>query len=339
MHHPASRRLSAPSSTAPTFAEIAEKVISIALVRERRIPDVPTKSEERWRNAIFNHAFALTHLPVSELGTEDVLSVLEPIWTLIPQGARKTREHLYRVFAYAIARGHHPGPNPARWEGHLDQLLRRAAPPSKPHAALHHADAPCFLKDLRARRGVGASALEFVLFTGARTGEVRLATWREIDWENNLWFIPRENTKEKLSLEKLGRLHKRIPLARPVVLLLEKLRTAESRVADPIFSVNGRSPMSMNTMLGVLEDMGMKGVTTTHGLRSTFRDWVAEQRIRLPTGRLVPAYSQAAAEISLGHNSASLAERAYHRSDHLEERRDIAADWARYLLAEDPAAH
>ncbi len=316
----------------PTFAAVAEKVIPIALTSERRHPDKPTKSEQRWRNAIYKHAANLCERPIRELGTDDILSVLEPIWTEIPSGSRKTREHLHRVFAYAIAKGDHGGPNPARWEGHLDQLLKKDKPPSTPHPALPFRQAPRFLTNLRTHEGVGAAALELVLFTGVRTGELRLATWGEIDWKTGIWMIPREHCKERKTLEKLHRTHKRIPLSAPAKAVLERVRPARPRRDGPIFSVDGEEPISENTMLDVLEAMGLKGQATTHGFRSTYRDWTAEQRVRLPTGRYVPAYSYEAAEIALGHNVGSEVERAYRRTDHLEERIDLARDWADYVL-------
>lgn len=322
----------APAPVGKTFADIAEKVIPIALTSPRRHPDKPTKSEQRWRNAIYNHAGALCDRPIRELSTDDVLSVLEPIWETINSGARKTREHLERVFAYAIVKGDHPGPNPARWKGHLDQLLKRDKPPSTPHAALHHTQAPRFLKNLRLKEGMGAAALEVVLFTGVRTGELRLATWAEIDWTKRLWLIPREHTKERKTLEKLQRTHKRIPLSPPVIAVLERIRPTKLRRDAPIFSVDGEQAISENTMLDVLEAMGLKGQATTHGFRSTYRDWTAEQRVRLPNGRHVPAYSYEAAEIALGHNVGSEVERAYRRTDHLEERIDLANEWADYVL-------
>lgn len=318
----------APKIVKPTFAEVAEDVITLAM-RD----NFGAKTEARWRRALFHHCGALCPLTVDEIDTPDVVAALEPIWTTKPSMARKTREHLERVFDYAKAKGLRSGDNPARWNGHLDQLLARVAPVAEPHAALHWSAAPAFLRRLGEHTGVGRNALELVIFTGARSGEVRGATWGEIDLKRKLWSIPRGRTKERRTLEKARRTHKRIPLSPPAIALLERIRPARARPEDHVFPAptGPAAPMSENGMLALVDGMGAKADVTPHGFRSTFRDWAAEQRTPAMNGRMVPAYSYEAAEMSLGHVVGSEVTRAYLRSDLLEERRDLMNDWAAYL--------
>lgn len=327
---PRSDPLTAPAPDAgPTFGEVAEAVV-VREMGERAPGERQSSTEQRWRNALFNHAADLGSRPIRELVVDDIFAVLEAPWVDVPVMARKVREHLETVFDYAIFRKWHPGPNPAIWKGNLDQLLSRERPETTPHAALPWQEAPSFLTSLRKQYGTGPAGLELVVLTGVRTAEVRYATWSEFDLKGRLWSIPRKRTKENATLAKLKVKFKRIPLSEPAVALLERIRPDKAKPTDFVFTELGKE-MSENTMLQVLARMGLKGVATTHGFRSTFRDWVAEQRIRMPAGRWVPAYSWAAAEVALGHNVRSRTEAAYHRSDHLDERRDMIEDWAAFL--------
>ena len=313
----------------PLFEAVAEDVICLAMK-----DNFGAKTEARWRRAIFHHCKPLCPMPIDTIDTGHVVAALETVWTARPSMARKTREHLERVLDYAKARGYRTGDNPARWSGHLDQLLSRVAPAAEPHAALPWTAAPKFVRDLDRHTGVGRNALELVVFTGARSGEVRGATWSEFDLKRKLWSIPRERTKERRTLEKARRTHKRIPLSPAAVAVLERFRPARPKAEEYVFpSPSGpEAPMSENAMLALVDTMGMKANVTPHGFRSTFRDWAAEQRTAALNGRMVPSYSYEAAEMSLGHVVGNEVTRAYLRSDLLDERRDLMNDWADFLL-------
>jgi integrase len=213
------------------------------------------------------------------------------------------RGRIESVLDWAAARGYRQGENPARWRGHLDNLLPRRSKIAriKHHAALAYGDLPAFTTELREREGMAARALEFAILTAARTGEVIGATWPEIDLGARLWVIPAERMKA-------GREH-RVPLSEPVAALLVSLPRKGSRVF----------PVSNMAMLMLLRRMGRDGLTA-HGFRSTFSDWCAEQTSTPSEVR----------EMALAHVVGDKVEAAYRRGDLFEKRRDLAEAWARF---------
>ncbi len=240
-----------------------------------------------------------------------MLKALEPIWTEKPETANRLRGRIEHILDWARVRGYRQGENPARWRGTLDKLLpdgkRRQR--IKHHAALAYAEAGAFMKDLRAEDGTAARALEFTTLTAARTGETIGARWLELDLDAAMWIVPAERMK--------GHREHRVPLSPVAVRVLRAL----PREGEYVFP--GRSPkkpLSNMAMLKLLGRMG-RGDLTTHGFRSTFRDWAAE-RTNFPNHVV---------EMALAHAISDPTEASYRRGDLFEKRRKLMDAWASYV--------
>lgn len=300
------------------------------------------KTEARWLNTINNHCASILNTPIAGVDTAAVLGVLQPIWREIPEGAEKSRGAIESILDSAKARGLRTGDNPARWDGHLKELLSRRKKLSRgSHAAAKAEGIANLMAQVRAREGVGAAALELLILTGARTTEIREAPWGEFDLDAGLWSIPRGRVKERLALERGQITHKRIPLSAPAVALMRRLRAEAEALGgvqpnDFVFAGPGEAkPLGENGMASVLKRIGADDITV-HGFRSTFRDWAGAQRIVLANGRKLPAFSFEACEISLGHSVGNSTTQAYFRGDLLDERRDLMNDWALVCAGEEP---
>jgi integrase len=261
-------------------------------------------------------AYAYPHfgsLPVQAVDVGLVLKAVEPIWTEKPETASRVRGRIESVLAWATARGYRQGENPARWRGHLENLLppRSKVRRVEHHAALPYVEIAGFMGELRQQDGIASRALEFLILTGARTGEVIGATWDEFDLKNRLWTVSAERMKA-------GREH-RVPLSRAAVQVIEAM--AVIRCSEYVFpgQRNGR-PLSNMAFLMLLRRMG-RGSLTAHGFRSTFRDWCAEQT----------NFPRELAELALAHNVGDSVERAYQRGDLFEKRREIMNAWAHFI--------
>jgi integrase len=255
------------------------------------------------------HAKSLWEKPVSDIGTPDVLEVLEPIWTRTPETAARTRNRIELVLDSATAQGLREGPNPARWRGHLKAILPARTKLSRGHfAAMDYRALPTFMERLRAQRGLGARALELTILTACRTVEVIQAEWDEVDLAAAAWTIPPARMKA-------GNLHK-VPLSPKAVALLSELEKA--RLGPYVFSLNGRQPLSNMCMLKVLRSMGEK--VTAHGFRASFRTWAGE----------VSNAPRDIVEACLAHTIENAAERAYVRGDHLAKRAALMNAWAEW---------
>jgi integrase len=255
---------------------------------------------------------SINHLPVAAIDTSLVLQVLRPIWTKTPTTAGRIRGRIERVLAWATVSEYRRGENPARWRGHLAEMLpaKNKIHKVEHHKALPYAELPAFMERLRERDGLSARALEFTILTAVRTHELRGACWSEIDFAAKVWSVPAERMKKR-------RLH-RVPLSDRALQILQAL----PRMGDLVFP--GRNgPMSDETMIGVIKALEVDA--TTHGFRSTFRDWCKE-RTNFP---------REIAELALAHAVADKSEAAYSRGDALEKRRQLMAAWARYC-AEKP---
>jgi integrase len=278
-----------------------------------------TFKETRRGKLVFPAAtVVINDLPVSAIDTGLVRKVLEPIWYSTPETASRVRGRIERVLAWATVAGYRTGDNPARWTGHLKELLPGKAKVAavEHHNALPYRDMQNFMAKLRARCGVSPRALEFVILTAARTGEVIGAKWDEIDLKTQLWTIPSVRMKA-------GKEH-RVPLSDRVLEILEAL----PRVGDYLFQgARKNRPMSNMAMLELAR--GMREGLTVHGFRSTFRDWAAEQT----------SYPHELCEIALAHAVGNKVEAAYRRGDMMEKRRRLMADWATYCeqKPEDPS--
>jgi integrase len=270
-----------------------------------------TFNETRRGKRVYPAATAtINDLPVAAIDTGLVRKVLEPIWYTIPESASRIRGRIERVLAWATVAGYRTGDNPARWTGHLRELLPAKAKVAvvEHHDAVPYREMPAFMGLLRAKKGASARALEFTILTAARTGESIGAKWREIDLDAKLWTIPAERMKA-------GKEH-RVPLSDRAVAILE----TSPRDGDYVFpGAQKDRPLSNMAMLELVRGTRGKGATV-HGFRSTFRDWAAEQT----------SYPHEMCEIALAHTVGNKVEAAYRRGDMMEKRRRLMQDWATY---------
>jgi integrase len=271
------------------------------------------KHATQWRNTLAAEAYPVAgKLPVSDITTEVVMLILRPIWGLKPETAGRLRGRIERVLDWATVSGFRQGQNPAQWRGHLENLLPAK---SRIHVVSHRPAMPyqeigAFLLRLRERDGTAAQALEFTIYTAARTSEVRGALWEELDLDRAVWTIPGPRTK-------VGKEH-RIPLAeRP----LEIVRGLHSNASGDYVFPGGRPGKGLSDMalLSVLRRLGIK--ETVHGFRSSFRDWAADQT----------QFPREVAEQALAHTISNKVEAAYLRSDFFEKRRRLMSQWAAHL--------
>ncbi|MDD5387891.1 MAG: tyrosine-type recombinase/integrase [Gallionellaceae bacterium] len=269
------------------------------------------KHRQQWRNTLDTYAGPVVgRMSVSLVDTGLVLKILEPIWKTKNETATRLRGRIEKVLSWATTRGYREGENPARWKDHLDNLL---AAPSKIQKVEHHAALPyremgAFMASLQAMDGMGARALEFAILTAARSGEVRGATWSEIDLDSGMWIIPAERMK-------MEREH-RVPLPGMALELLKAL----PRIAGTDLVFPGRKgQMSDMSLTAVLRRMG-RGDLTAHGFRSTFRDWAGDET----------NFPRELAELSLAHRVGDSTEQAYRRGDGLKKRIRFMEAWAKY---------
>ncbi len=292
-----------------TFKECAERHIASHETSWRN-----PKHRAQWRSTLATYAYpALGELPVAAIDTGLVLQVLEPLWRTKTETASRLRGRIEAVLDWATAREHRRGDNPARWRGHLDKLLpsRRKVASVRHHAALPYVEIPAFMEQLRGRDGVAARALELLILTGTRTSEVVKARWDEIELGAREWVIPAERMKA-------GREH-RVPLSDRAVDLLQEL----PREAEFVFpGGKAMTPLSNMALLGVLRRMGRADLTS-HGFRSSFRDWAAEQT----------NYPNHVVEMALAHAIGDRVEAAYRRGDLFAKRKRLMQDWARYCVS------
>ena len=291
-------------ASATTFRECAERYIGSHETAWRN-----AKHRQQWRNTLATYAYpVLGQVAVTAVDTGLIMKALEPIWMAKPETASRLRGRMESVLDWAKARGYRQGDNPARWRGHLDHLLpaRRKMRAVRHHAALPFTEIPDFMVQLCERNGIAARALEFTILTATRTSEAIGARWAEI--AGDIWTIPADRTKS-------GRAH-RVPLSARALDLLEEL----PRQGEHLFTGNrSGSHLSNMALLKVLERMGRADLTT-HGFRSTFRDWAAERT----------NYPREVSEMALAHAVSDKVEAAYRRGDLFEKRRRLMAEWTEY---------
>lgn len=304
-----------PRDVFKSLKQTSDEPITLGAFTERLLDRIlvdfkNAKHRQQWRNSLKTYAAPINNRSIAEIETKDVLGVLSPIWNKKRETARRVQGRLERIFDAAKAEGLRSGENPARWKGHLDTTLPNNRPNRKHHAALRYELLPAFISTLRERHSLSAQCLEFIVLTATRSSEARNATWDEIDLNKAVWTIRRERMK-------MRRQH-RIPLSDRAIDILRDL--AGTRVGDFVFPgqslTKGISETSIRKLLLGLSD----GALTTHGFRSTFRDWVFEQT----------EFPREVAEISLSHNVGDATERAYRRGDALEKRRVLMQAWTDY---------
>ncbi len=271
------------------------------------------KHASQWKNTLATYVYpTIGELLVRDIGINHITEIVEPHWSTKTETISRVRNRIELVLDWATVRKYRQGENPARWKGNLDKLLavRSKVAPITGHKAVAAADLYGFASELRKIEGIGARCLEFVTLTACRSGEARLATWAEIDEATRTWNIPGERMKS-------GRPH-RVPLSDEVVALLEALPRLEG--TDLIFP--GRlpgKPLSDMTMTKVMRGMGVDAVP--HGIRATFSSWCASST----------AYPSEVREMALAHAIGDGTVAAYQRSDLFEKRRNLMADWARFI--------
>jgi len=293
-----------------TFSELAKQIV------ESKQPEWKNaKHAQQWTNTLEEYAFPqIGQKALADITTDDILQILLPIWQTKTETATRLRGRIERVLAAATIKGLRHGVNPAQWRGHLDCLLPQAKKLKKVkhHPAMPYQELPQFIELLQGRDGAAALALEFCILTAARTSEVLLAKRSEI--AGDVWTVPAERMKA-------GREHK-VPLCSRTHQLITKAMELDAD-SECVFSKKGK-PMSNMAFLALLKRMG-RDDATTHGFRSTFRDWVSEETDHSPE----------VAEMALAHTIANRVEAAYRRGDLLEKRRALLQDWQTYCMNAD----
>jgi len=291
-------------SEGATFAECADRLIEAMRPSWRN-----RKHAAQWEMTLRDYAAPLRRLPVDKITTDDVLSVLKPLWNEKSETASRLRGRIERVLDAAKAQGLRSGENPARWRGHLDQLLpKRQRLTRGHHAAMSYTDVPAFMGGLQARQATAALALEFAILTAARSGEVLGARWDEFDLDGAVWTVPAARMKA-------GREH-RVPLSRRALKIVKLMH--EARNSEFVFPGQkiGR-PLAVVALEMVLRRMNAENATV-HGFRSAFRDWAAE----------CTNFPNEVCEAALAHVIENKAEAAYRRGDLFDKRRKLMEAWA-----------
>ncbi len=309
-----------------TFADATDKYLSAKLDAFKN-----AKHRQQWENTLASYAKPeLGAMLVQDIAVQDVLRVLQPLWTAKTETANRVRGRIEAVLSWATVSGHRSGDNPARWAGNLKELLPAPSKVAKEgnQPALMIDDAPRWFEALRGREGFGARAVELLALTATRSQEIRGALWDEIDLDKALWIIPGPRMK-------MDREH-RVPLSGEAVALLRALpRLQDNPLVFPAARGGQLSDMTLSAAMKRMHeadiaaggagfvDRTSKRPAVPHGLRSTFRDWVAE-KTQFPGDM---------AEVALAHRISSAVEAAYRRGDMVEKRRRMMTDWADYLTA------
>ena len=308
---------------AKTFRECAEVVIAKKTFELKN-----QKHIGQWSSTLETYIYpTLGDLIVGTITKVDIAAVLEPIWIEKNETAKRIRGRIETVFDYAKAMGYFVGDNPAEWKGNLEPILGNLKQESRPHPSLPYEQVSEFIQHLRQKKGISPKALEFSILTACRSGEIFGAKWQEIDFKNKVWIIP----KERMKAEK----EHRVPLSQEAITLLESIQPY-TQSHDFIFpaprSGEMLSDMSLTTLIKRMHEQKLKEnglgyidpkqnrVITTHGFRSTFRDWSADKT----------DYPREVCEHVLAHKLPDEVEAAYLRGAYLEKRKALMADWAEF---------
>lgn len=310
--------------------EAKRRADQLAAARKRTFEDLASAHvqahgegwSEKWRSGWLRklqlHVFPeIGKLSPDAIQTEHVLNVLQPIWTTKTRTADEVRGQIEQILDAAKAHGLRQGDNPARWRGHLENLLSKAekkkARQRTHFNAMHWSDLPKLMAKLNQASSRDAVAARLLIITGARTHMVRLAQWSEIDLDTGTWVLPAERMKMRKEFS--------IPLSEPTVDLLRNLKRTDSPF---LFPGHGKSGvMHANALRNLLHELGHADVTR-HGFRSTFRDWASE----------CTSFPREVCELALAHDERSRTEAAYSRSDFLVKRRELMNEWAAYCNSE-----
>lgn len=300
-----------------TFGELLDDKLA-TLSKDWKGKGDTIEQEDEWRRSLNLHAAKLIKQQAGRITREDVLAVLKPIWVAKGPTAERVRYRIEKVLDLAIAKGAHPGPNPAVYAGYLAEHLGKKASKAKAdsHAAMPYDEVPAFMAKLLPLNGAGAKGLAFTILTATRTDEARLARWSEIDLDKGLWVIPAE--RMKAGVEHI------VPLSTTAITLLRSIPRLVGN--DHVFAgkIEG-SAVGPTAFSDKLTDpakkggLGLKGKATVHGFRSTFSDWVGDKT----------SFAKEDREFCLAHGLDAV-EGAYRRATAVEKRRKIMQAWANY---------
>ena len=296
---------------AKSFGEYAKEAI-LTLTAELR----SAKHKAQWTSTLETYAAPIWDKPIATLRPADIAACLQPIWTAKPETARRVRQRIEAVFSYAIAAGVYVGLNPARLADNLKNLLPRKnkARRVKHHKAMPYEEIAALIERLDGRDGTGAYALELLILTGCRSGEIRLLTWGEVDFNAKLLRLPGERTKSGNPFV--------VPLSDAGIKVLEAVRSLSGNMSPDSYVFPGRKPgMPLSNMVFAMALRKLEIDATAHGFRSSFRDWAHD----------LTRFKREFVEQCLGHSIGDQTERAYLRSDALAERRKIMQAWANYI--------
>lgn len=295
-----------------TFDEAVSKCLESKSLEWKNV-----KHGQQWINTLATYASPLLGKQPVELVTTDLIyKVLEPIWVTKTETATRVRQRIEVVMDWCKARGYLKGENPARLKGALGELLPKAQKIKKVehHAAIHYKQVHEFVLALRAMRGTAPLALEFMLLTAARTGEVVGARWDEFDMTANVWTVPAERMKA-------GREH-RVPLSSRAVEILKVMKAAQQNdFLFPGHSIQKNPHLSTGAFLAVFRRLTKFKSYTPHGLRSCFRDWASE----------CTQFQNETLELALAHTIKNKAEAAYRRQDQLDKRAKLMQQWQQHV--------
>src|SRR5262245_18976765 len=305
----------AASAKAMTFRQCAEE-----FMKDNSAKWSNAKHREQWETTLVSYVYpAFGNQPVGAIDTPLVLKALKPLWERVPETASRVRGRIENVLGWATVHHYRTGDNPARWKGHLEHALpaRSEVVKVKHLAALPYSQAGSFMAKIRQDTRIGARCLEFIVLTAARVGEANVADWNEIDFTERVWIVPAERMK-------VDREH-RIPLSDSALAVLEEMRAI--RISDYIFpGKRAGRPVGANTVLRIAKETAGVDITT-HGLRSTFRDWAAERT----------SFPREVAEMALAHTIPNAVEAAYRRGDLFDQRRRLMDAWAEFCTWQSSA--
>lgn len=327
--HAAKAALVATLARGLTFDQCAEKYIEAHRAEWRN-----AKHGDQWTNTIATYASPfIGKLPIAQVDTPLVLKCLEPIWTEKNETAMRLRGRLEKILGWATTAGYRSGDNPARWEGHLQNLLanisRKARIQNRP--ALYYKEAGAFMAELRQREGVSARALELAILCASRSIEVRGAKWSEFDMKNKTWTVPADRMKAKVEHQ--------IPLSDAVIKLIAALpREGDQQLLFPsrkgtmlsdaalAATIDRMNTDRKNAGLQEWLDRKQGRAVVPHGFRTTFRMWSAE----------IANYPRDVAEHALAHRLPDAVEAAYQRGTLFEKRRLLMQEWSEYCAKVQP---
>lgn len=297
-----------------TFEQAAERVFEANKATWKN-----KKHTDTWWSSI--RSYAVPHLkerPLDKISTRDVLNVLEPIWTEKHETARRLKQRLATIFDWAKGAGYYPHENPVNGVTKALPVVKRQA---EHMDAMNWRDLPDFIATLQARESVSANTLLFLILTATRSGEARGARWSEFDIGTRIWRIPADRMK--------GDKPHRVPLTDEMLAILDKQRGLDAELVFPSSHRDGDGGFKVQSDMvfkSLYKRMGVSGFTT-HGFRSTFRDWCSESA----------GAPREIAEAALAHSIGNQVERAYARSDLFDPRIKLMQQWSNYLMSKNVA--